>query len=128
MYFCFPDDPWQATLSPVLIVLICVVIVLILVVVAIIIIVKARGRTDSEKGQVYQCLKVCKCLYEHQLYARRISLCLCDLRSVDGLTRLCPLMAKLSNFCRRRCLIWDRDHSTENTHNGISSLSQKTPD
>ncbi|GFT55134.1 uncharacterized protein NPIL_37071 [Nephila pilipes] len=43
------DDPWPATFSPVLIVLICVAVVLILVVIAIIVIVKTRNRTENEK-------------------------------------------------------------------------------
>ncbi|KFM81264.1 hypothetical protein X975_10081, partial [Stegodyphus mimosarum] len=45
------DDPWQATFSPVLIVLICVVVVLVLVTITIVIVVKSRNRTENEKDR-----------------------------------------------------------------------------
>ncbi|XP_054713711.1 hemicentin-2-like [Uloborus diversus] len=44
------DDPWQATFSPVLIVLICVVVVLVLLAITIILVFKARNRKESKKG------------------------------------------------------------------------------
>ncbi|KAG8189767.1 hypothetical protein JTE90_017684 [Oedothorax gibbosus] len=48
------DDPWQASLNPLLIVLTCVVVVLILVVITILIIVKARSRPENEKDNKKQ--------------------------------------------------------------------------